>query len=225
MNNILIGLDRVAVAYEGKTVLRNISLSLYERDFLGITGPNGGGKTSLLKVILGLLKPAAGRVSFYRNGQPAASLRMGYLPQINRIDRNFPVCVREVIASGLISEKPLFRAFRQEQHRRIDRIMEQMDVAGLASNPVEALSGGQLQRVLLGRALVSRPQVLILDEPGSYLDRQFESRFYPLLKEINEESAIIMVSHDITAMSSLTKNIIHIPPVHPSQGEPVTNKQ
>ena len=215
MNNKLIGLDKVAIAYGGRTILGDFSLSLYEHDFLGITGPNGGGKTSLLKAILGLLKPAAGRISFWQDGKPAASLRMGYLPQINQIDRKFPISVREVIASGLLWEKPRFRTFRQEQNRRIDRMMEQMDVAELASDPIEALSGGQLQRVLLGRAMVSRPQVLILDEPGSYLDKQFEAHFYPSLKEINRESAIIMVSHDVTAMAGLTENIIHIPPLSP----------
>jgi zinc transport system ATP-binding protein len=213
MKNKLVALDKVAVAYDGKTVLDDISLSLYEHDFLGIAGPNGGGKTSLLKVILGLLKPAAGRVTFYQEGKPVTSLTMGYLPQINLIDRKFPLSVREVIASGLLSEKPLFRAFRPEQNRWIDRVLQQMGVAELASNPIEALSGGQLQRVLLGRAIVSRPQVLILDEPGSYLDKQFESHFYPLLKEINKESAIIMVSHDRTTMADLTNNIIHIPPL------------
>jgi zinc transport system ATP-binding protein len=222
MKNKLIDLDKVAIAYEGKTILADVSLSLYEGDFLGITGPNGGGKTSLLKVVLGLLKPAAGRISFYQDGKPAAALRMGYLPQSNQIDRKFPVSVREVIASGLLSEKPLFRSFRREQNRRIDRTMEQMDVAYLASNPIEALSGGQLQRVLLARAIVSRPQVLILDEPASYLDKRFEAHFYPSLKEINQESAIIMVSHDISAMAGLTKNIIHIPPLIPC-GESVNN--
>lgn len=222
MKNKLIDLDRVAIAYEGKTILADVSLSLYEGDFLGITGPNGGGKTSLLKVVLGLLKPVAGRVAFYQDGKPADTLRMGYLPQINQIDRKFPVSVREVVASGLLSEKPLFRSFRKEQNRRIDRTMEQMDVARLASDPIEALSGGQLQRVLLARAIVSHPQVLILDEPASYLDKRFEAHFYPSLKEINKESAIVMVSHDISAMAGLTKNIIHIPPLIP-EGKSVNN--
>ncbi|MDR1555491.1 MAG: metal ABC transporter ATP-binding protein [Tannerellaceae bacterium] len=213
MNHKLIELDKLTLAYEGKTILSELSLIVYERDFTGITGPNGGGKTSLLKAILGLLKPVAGHIAFYQKGKPVPSLSMGYLPQINQTDRKFPVCVREVVASGLIAEKPPFRNFRPEQHRRIDEVMELMNVAPLASNPIGELSGGQLQRVLLGRALVSRPQVLLLDEPASYLDKQFESHFYPLLKEINKESAIIMVSHDIKAMSALTNHIIHIPPL------------
>ncbi|MDR1257859.1 MAG: metal ABC transporter ATP-binding protein [Tannerellaceae bacterium] len=211
MNNRLIEIDRITVAYDGKAVLRDISFTLYERDFLGIAGPNGGGKTTLLKAVLGLLKPAAGRIAFYRDGEPTDSIRMGYLPQINQLDRKFPISVREVIASGLMSEKPLFHPFSPGQNECIDRIASQIGVEELSTHPVGELSGGQLQRVLLGRAIVSKPQVLILDEPGSYLDKQFESHLYPLLKEINRQSAIIMVSHDIETLNSLTKNIIHIP--------------
>jgi zinc transport system ATP-binding protein len=211
MNDRLIEIDRITAAYDGKVVLRDISFTLFERDFLGIAGPNGGGKTTLLKVILGLLKPAAGRIAFYRNGKPAGSIKMGYLPQINRLDRKFPISVREVIESGLMSEKPLFHTFSPGQNKQIDRVIRQMGVEELSTYPIGELSGGQLQRVLLGRAIVSRPQALILDEPGSYLDKQFESHLYPLLKEINRESAIIMVSHDIATLNTLTKNIIHIP--------------
>jgi zinc transport system ATP-binding protein len=207
MNRKLIELYKVTAAYDKKkTVLDNVSLSVFEHDFLGIVGPNGGGKTTLLKIILGLLTPVAGHISFYREGKPTASLKMGYLPQMNHLDKRFPISVREVVASGLMVEKPLFRTFRPEQNRRIDHVVEQMGLTALALRPIGELSGGQLQRVLLGRAIVARPQVLILDEPGSYVDKQFEAHFYPLLKEINRESAIILVSHDIQTVTSLTKS-------------------
>jgi zinc transport system ATP-binding protein len=210
MNGKLIELDKVTAAYDHKTVLNDVSLSIYEQDFLGITGPNGGGKTTLLKIILGLLAPVAGRISFYREGKPAASLKIGYLPQMNQFDKSFPISVRQAVASGLMSEKPLFRTFSPEQNRRIDETVEEMGLHELASHPIGELSGGQLQRVLLGRAMISRPPVLVLDEPGSYVDRQFESRFYPLLKEINRESAIILVSHDIPRVASLAKRIAYV---------------
>ncbi|MDR1880665.1 MAG: ABC transporter ATP-binding protein [Tannerellaceae bacterium] len=207
MNNRLIGIEGITAGYGGKTVLRDVSVDVYEHDFLGIIGPNGGGKTTLLKVILGLLAPLSGSIRFYREGKAASSLKMGYLPQMNQIDRRFPISVREVIASGLASEKPLFRPFGAEQNRRIDEVAGQMGLEELAARPVGELSGGQLQRVLLGRSIVSRPQVLILDEPNVFVDKRFESRFYQLLEEVNRSCAIILVSHDIGTVLSMVKNI------------------
>lgn len=203
----LIELTDVTAAYGHKIVLRDISLVIGKEDFLGIIGPNGGGKTTLLKVILGLLPPVSGSIRFYRDGKEVPSLKIGYLPQMNHIDKKFPISVREVVASGLSAEKPLFRAFTKAQEARIDEVIGKMGLENLDRRPIGELSGGQLQRVLLGRSIVSRPEVLILDEPNSYVDKRFESHFYPLLEEINRESAIILVSHDIGTVLSLVKNI------------------
>ncbi len=205
--NKLIDISRVSAGYDNKLVLKDISLTLWEGDFLGIIGPNGGGKTTLLKVILGLLPPTSGTIRFYDNGKEASSLQTGYLPQLNVIDRKFPISVREVILSGLSSEKPLFARFSKQQHQRVEEVIAQMGLEEQAGRPISDLSGGQLQRVLLGRSIVSRPRVLILDEPSSYVDKRFESRFYQLLEEINKESAVILVSHDIGTVLSQVKNI------------------
>lgn len=203
----LIELTGITAGYGTKTVLHDVSLDVWEDDFLGIIGPNGGGKTTLLKVILGLLTPTAGQIRFYQKGIEVSSLKIGYLPQMNHIDKKFPISVREVIASGLSAEKPLFRAFTRKQEEQIEQVIRQMGLEELAKRPIGELSGGQLQRVLLGRSIVSRPQVLILDEPNSYVDKRFESRFYQLLEEINRESAVILVSHDIGTVLSMVKNI------------------
>lgn len=203
----LIELSHVTAAYGHKVVLRDISLVIGKDDFLGIIGPNGGGKTTLLKVMLGLLAPVAGTIRFFRAGKEVPSLKIGYLPQMNHIDKKFPISVREVVASGLSAEKPLFRAFTKAQEKRIDEVIGRMGLENLDRRPIGELSGGQLQRVLLGRSIVSRPEVLILDEPNSYVDKRFESHFYPLLEEINRESAIVLVSHDIGTVLSLVKNI------------------
>ncbi len=207
MEDKLINIEHVFAGYNGKPALRDISLTVFKDDFLGIIGPNGGGKTTLLKVILGLLHPFKGSVRFYREGAEVPSLRIGYLPQMNSIDRKFPISVREVVASGLASGKPRFRSFTKEQESRIDAVIRKMGVAEFASRPISDLSGGQLQRVLLGRSMVSQPEVLILDEPNSYVDKRFESNFYKLLAEVNRESAVILVSHDIGTVISLVKNI------------------
>ena len=204
----LIELKEVTAGYDDKVVLRDVSLDVWRDDFLGIIGPNGGGKTTLLKVILGLLPPSAGTIRrFGAKGEEVSSLRIGYLPQMSLIDRKFPISVREVVASGLAAEKPLFRSFSREQEARIEEVIARMGLEELARRPIGELSGGQLQRVLLGRSIVSRPSLLILDEPNSYVDKRFESRFYQLLGEINHESAIILVSHDIGTVLSMVKNI------------------
>lgn len=204
----LIEIEHITACYGSKTVLPDASLVLYENDFLGIIGPNGGGKTTLLKVILGLLTPIKGTIRFYQEGKEVPSLQMGYLPQMNQIDRKFPITVQEVIASGLASDKPLMRSFTDKQTQRIEEVAEQMGVTDLLKRAIGELSGGQLQRVLLGRAIVSHPKVLILDEPNSYIDKQFESQFYTLLHEINKESAVILVSHDVETVKKLVNRIV-----------------
>lgn len=203
----LIEIEHVNASYGNKLVLKDISLTIYQHDFLGIIGPNGGGKTTLLKLILGLLKPVSGTIRFFKDGKEVPALKIGYLPQMNNIDKKFPISVYEVVASGLAAEKPRFRSYSEAQQKRIEYVIHQMGLDDLQKRAIGELSGGQLQRVLLGRAIVSRPELLILDEPNSYVDKRFESLFYQLLGEINKESAIILVSHDIGTVLTMVKNI------------------
>lgn len=207
MNQPILQLSGVSVAYEEKTVLKDISLTVYERDFLGVIGPNGGGKTTLIKTILGLIRPAAGTIRFYKEGHEVPEINMGYLPQYNSIDKKFPISVYEVVLSGLSKEKRLLSRFSAEQHERVRRIIVRMGLEGLEQRAIGELSGGQLQRALLGRALVSNPDVVILDEPNTYIDKKFEARLYSLLEEINKERAIVLVSHDIGTVLQNVKTI------------------
>lgn len=205
--NQLLTLENISAAYDGKIVLRDVNLTVYHHDFLGIIGPNGGGKTTLIKIILGLLKPAGGTMQFYRNNQPTDTLTMGYLPQYNSIDKKFPISVEEVILSGLNSGKSLISRFTREQKEKVQHIISRMGLDGLNKRSIGQLSGGQLQRALLGRAIVSDPQIVVLDEPSTYIDKQFEARLYELLTEINKECAIILVSHDIGTVLQNVKSI------------------
>lgn len=204
----LIEICNLSAAYDGRTVLHDVNLTIYEHDFLGIIGPNGGGKTTLVKVILGLKKASGGQVSFFQNGKQVEHITMGYLPQYSSIDKKFPISVQEVILSGLSSQKPLISRFSSSQRAQVGEVINRMGLQGLEKRPIGALSGGQLQRALLGRAIVSNPDILILDEPSTYIDKRFEAKLYELLEEINHECAIILVSHDIGTVLQNVKSIV-----------------
>ncbi|MCD8029415.1 MAG: metal ABC transporter ATP-binding protein [Bacteroides sp.] len=205
--NPIIQIEKLSAAYDGRQVLHDVDLTVYERDFLGIIGPNGGGKTTLVKCILGLMDTTGGQLRFFRNGMPIDHLTMGYLPQYSTIDRKFPISVEEVVLSGLSSHKSLTGRFHRIHREKAQQVIERMGLEGLEKRPIGKLSGGQLQRALLGRAIISDPAAVILDEPSTYIDKQFEARLYELLAEINEERAIILVSHDIGTVLQNVKSI------------------
>ena len=224
MSTPLIEIKNLSAGYDSRTVLRNVNLTVYDRDFLGIIGPNGGGKTTLIKCILGLLKPTAGEI-LYSDKRFVASdkqrgtaqrpalttnrsvLKMGYLPQYNSIDRKFPITVEEVILSGLSSQKSLISRFTATHREKARQVIARMGLEGLEKRAIGALSGGQLQRALLGRAIISDPALVVLDEPSTYIDKRFEARLYELLAEINHDCAIILVSHDIGTVLQQVKSI------------------
>jgi zinc transport system ATP-binding protein len=210
MNKILDIAD-VSAGYDNNPrIIKNISFSVYQSDFLGIIGPNGGGKTTLLRTIMGLIKPTDGKISFYNEaGKSVSKLNIGYLPQLNKIDQKFPITVHDVILSGLSmsSKLPAFK-IPAKYKQRVQQVAEQMGVEKLLQRPIGELSGGQLQRVLLGRSIIDDPVLLILDEPISYVDKLFETNFYKILDEINSRMAIILVSHDIGTILSTVENVL-----------------
>lgn len=208
MQNKILEIKGIDVGYDpSNPVLKNVNLEVFEKDFLGIIGPNGGGKTTLLKTILGLIKPTAGNVNFYGRHNTANKLNIGYLPQINTIDKKFPISVFDVILSGLTTQRSFLSYYSSQQKERARSVASQMGLDALIERPIGNLSGGQLQRTLLGRAIVDDPDLLILDEPSSYVDKRFETDFYKILEDINKETAIILVSHDVGTVISLVKNI------------------
>lgn len=204
----ILEIRNLSVGYEDKPyVLRDVNLDVFQDDFLGIIGPNGGGKTTLLKTLLGLVKPVSGNITFLRNNVKTDKINIGYLPQINQIDKKFPISVSDVILSGLTIERRIFSPYIKERKERVGDIARQMGLEKLIDRPIGALSGGQLQRTLLGRAIIDNPDLLVLDEPNSYVDKRFETDFYKLLEDINKTTAIILVSHDIGTVVSMVKNI------------------
>ena len=145
MKTPILQMTGISAAYDNKTVLENINLTVFERDFLGVIGPNGGGKTTLIKVMLGLLNPTAGKVTFYQEGKEVPEISMGYLPQYNSIDKKFPISVYEVVLSGLNRQKSLFRSFSPAQHEQVKQVIARMGLEGLEKRAIGQLSGGQLQ--------------------------------------------------------------------------------
>lgn len=206
--NKLLEIRNLSVGYEDKpNVIKNVNLDVFQNDFLGIIGPNGGGKTTLLKTLLGLVKPSTGTISFFKNNIKTNNLNIGYLPQINQIDKKFPISVHDVILSGLTISRRILSPYTSTQKEKVSIIAEQMGVDKFLHKPIGALSGGQLQRTLLGRAIIDNPDLLVLDEPNSYVDKRFETNFYKILEEINKNTAIVLVSHDVGTMISMVKNI------------------
>lgn len=191
----LITISGLEMRRDDRVVLRDVNLIVNQGDFIAITGPNGGGKTTLLRIILGLLKPTAGSVTF---GMKRPDI--GYLPQKNMVDSHFPVTVEDVVRSGLLGIKGLDK---QTVAARVADTLERIEMADLASRPIGRLSGGQLQRALLGRAIVSKPHLLVLDEPLSYIDKHFEAHIYRLLGEIAPECTTLLVSHEMSQIASM----------------------
>jgi zinc transport system ATP-binding protein len=204
MSKILVDIEKISAGYNGKIVLNDLSLKIYERDFLGIIGPNGSGKTTLIKVILDLIQPLSGTVRF---AHKELKNRIGYMPQTHSIDRKFPILVSEVIESGLSSEKKMSQSQKKE---KVYEMVREMGLEKIIRQPVGELSGGQLQRTLLARAIINAPELLILDEPNAYIDKPFETRFYELLRKINQKTAIVLISHDVDTVTSMAKNIISL---------------
>ena len=210
LENKIIAIENVWLSYTDKNILEDINLDIYQGDFLLITGPNGGGKTSLLRTILRLQSPTKGQITFFRQGEPVSSLDMGYLPQKNSIDSRFPITVEEVVASGLMGNTQKGNT-KFDSKKEIDEMLDLMGITALRNNPIGVLSGGQLQRSLFGRALISKPEMLILDEPASYIDRQFGNRMFEILRDLSSNgTTIMMVSHEIEPFITLSNRNLYI---------------
>jgi len=202
----LVNIRNLSAGYGQNIVLREVNLSIQQFDFVGVIGPNGGGKTTLLKALLGLLPPLSGEINFSDSMTEGNSHRIGYLPQINNIDRKFPVTVFDVVRSGLMSRKRLTGRYNSEENDRANILMTEMGISAISNKAIGELSGGQIQRALLCRALVNNPKLLILDEPNTYVDNRFERELYEKLKVLNENLAILLVSHDLGTISTYVKS-------------------
>lgn len=197
----VVQLDDIWVHYDGIPVLEGINLSVEPNDFLGIIGPNGGGKTTLLKVILGLIKPTRGRVSVMGQTPERGRRFIGYISQHNLFDRDFPVSVLDVVLMGRYSKVGLFQRYSEEDRRIASETLKTVEMLDYKDRQVGKLSGGEQQRVFIARALATDPKLLLLDEPTASIDTNMQAEFYELIENLKQKMTIILVSHDISAVS------------------------
>jgi len=216
-----IALHNVSAGYGNITALENINISIAEGSFTGIIGPNGGGKTTLLKLILGLIEPWSGRIEVFGHSPRHNRGMIGYVPQATTINHQFPITVRQVVSLGRLAGKATwFHRYKTMDQEIVDLCLRRLEVLELADRQIGQLSGGQLQRVLIARALAVKPVLLLLDEPTSGLDARSSSKVYELLQDLNREITIIMVTHDTLAISSCVGSIACINHELHYHGEP-----
>ena len=217
--------EGLAAGYNGNTVITDVNLRVESDDFVGIIGPNGGGKTTLLKSVLGLLKPIEGSVKVFGRRPVETRDRIGYVPQYATFDEEYPITVKEVVGMGLRREKNFFERYSSEDRHRTNQALENVEMTNYEDEPISALSGGQKQRVFIARALVSDPDILLLDEPTASVDRKLEKGIYSLLKELNDRMAIVVVTHDIGVMSSYVTKIACLSGELYTSNEPYLKKE
>jgi len=203
----VISVTHLWAGYDSEPVLEDINLSVRELDFVGLIGPNGGGKTTLLKVLLGLLRPRGGNVRIMGKSAKEGRRNIGYVPQSVELDRDFPISVWDVARMGRLGKRGLLQRYTAEDERVVAKALRDVEMLHLRNRPIGELSGGQRQRVYIARALATEPRILLLDEPMASVDPQVSGSLYELLSRLNDHVTILMVSHDMSAISSYVKTV------------------
>lgn len=203
----IIEISDVWFSYDGAWVLEGINLDIEHGEFIGVIGPNAGGKSTLLKLMLGLLEPGRGTIRIFGRPPEVAREQIGYVPQHAAFPRDFPISVLETVLLGIIGRHNRIGRFSRAEKDRARTALEAVEIGELHNRSLNELSGGQLQRVLIARALVSEPEILLLDEPTANIDVRAEEDIFALLKSYNEKMTIVVVSHDIAFISSYVSRV------------------
>ena len=207
MNEPVIEVNDLWFAFNGQSVLRAINVTIRRGEFVAIIGPNGGGKTTLLKLILGLLRPDRGAIRVFGRPPHKVSHRIGYVPQNVHINKDFPITVQDVVLMGRLRTAKGWYRHSKSDRRAAQSALEKLDMWEFRDRRIGNLSGGQLQRVFIARALVTEPEILFMDEAMASIDTQGRSNLYHLLKELNKTLTIAVVSHDVMVLSSYVKSV------------------
>ena len=200
--------ENLSVRYGETSALTDVSIKVEAGEYLGIIGPNGGGKTTLLKAILGLVTPTAGEISVYGKKPGKTGKLIGYVPQTAALDKGFPITVQEVVLTGCLeSDFSFFHRYKTSDKEKADEMLEKVGIFKLKDRLISELSGGEFQRMLIARALAVEPKLLLLDEPTASVDAVSRAQIFSLLKELNKSISIILVTHDLLAISSHVKSL------------------
>jgi zinc transport system ATP-binding protein len=208
IKNVTFSFNTKKAEKTNENVLENVNLKIYENEFIGIVGPNGGGKTTLVKLVLSLLKPNSGQISIFNKSASSQKTKIGYVPQFLSFSKDFPIKVRDVILMGSKSLKNYFFSYSKEDLLKANEIIDFLKIRNLENNLIGTLSGGELQKTLIARALISNAKILILDEPSSSTDPSISKDIFDLLKKLNKNITIIVVSHDIGFISHYIDRVI-----------------
>ena len=204
----IIRLDHVWFSYGNDHVLRDVSLAIQSGDFVGVIGPNGGGKTTLLRLMLGVLEPARGSVELLGGAPRKTRMQVGYVPQETSSNILFPISVFDVVLMGKMGKRGLFHSFTKEDREHAKETLSELNIYPLKNKNIGDLSGGQRQKVLLARALVGKPRILFLDEPTASIDTQGQDEIYEHMRVLNDGgTTVLLVTHNVGAVSSYIKSI------------------
>ena len=207
MSTPIVEIQDVDFSYNGEAVLQNVSLDIRQGDFIAMIGPNGGGKTTLLKLILGLLKPDEGVIRVIGESTQKGSSCIGYVPQDLHINQTFPITAMDVVLMGMLDPKKRWAWKSVSNRREAMDALERLEMADHGEKKIGELSGGQRQRIFIARALVTKPKLLLLDEPTTSIDTKGQTEFFELLKELNTDITILVVSHDLLVISRYVKSV------------------
>jgi zinc transport system ATP-binding protein len=217
----LIKIDNVSVKYGNIEALRDLNFTINEGDYIGIIGPNGGGKSTLLKTILGLIRPYNGSISVQETTLIKSTVRIGYVPQINKLNRKFPITVKEVVLSSKLPEKMvLFHRYQKADRKSVEEVLKTVGLLDIKNRHISELSGGEFQKMLIARALAQKPDVLLLDEPTAMIDMESQTQIYSLIKELSKNMTIVLVTHHIKEVTKQAKKLIWLDKNILAEGNP-----
>lgn len=201
-------IENLTVKYRETPAIAGVSLNVEDGDYLGIIGPNGGGKTTLLKAIIGLAPHSSGTIKVYGKKNSSHGRLISYVPQITTLDKRFPITVSDVVLTGMLNHKfILFYKYSQSDKRKADELLNKVGIYKLKERMLSELSGGEFQKMLIARALAVDPRLLLLDEPTASVDARSREQIFSLLNDLNKKMTIILVTHDLSAISSHVKTI------------------